>query len=71
MFVSLVLLINAKDRLMQKEKEIAKEAVEEAFCLGDEEDGDAVADDDKESDEPPKPKSRGAFYFLCELVEYV
>ncbi|KAH9280158.1 TBC1 domain family member 23 [Echinococcus granulosus] len=38
MLVALVLLVNAKDILMQKEKEIGQEAVEETLSLNDNED---------------------------------
>uniref|UniRef100_A0A5K3FQV9 TBC1 domain family member 23 n=1 Tax=Mesocestoides corti TaxID=53468 RepID=A0A5K3FQV9_MESCO len=58
-FVALVLLVNAKDRLMNKE--IAEEAVEEAFCLDDGEEPDVA---EKES-VVVTPKSRDAL--LTEL----
>lgn len=54
MLVALVLLVNAKDNLMQKEKTIGREVTEETFSLGDSDDDEAG---DSESFVPPK--SRG------------
>ena len=57
MLVALVLLLNAKDSLMQKEKEIGHEVVEDTFSLN----GDENRKRDKGKSSVPR-KSRGMFF---------
>ncbi|KAM3186752.1 hypothetical protein ACTXT7_003722 [Hymenolepis weldensis] len=53
MLVALILLVNAKDNLMQKEKTMGREVTEETFSLGDSDDDEAG---DSDSFVPPKSR---------------
>lgn len=66
MLVALVLLVNAKDRLMQKEKDIGQKVVDETLSFDDNKHVEMVG---RETVITP-PKSRGSFFLLFFIVSH-